>query len=129
MCHTGRRRLARKPLFWLGDSLKALRAFPDEVKDAIGHALHVAQVGGVHKSAKSLAGFGGRSVLEVAVDFSGNSYRAVYATRVEGVILVIHVFQKKSKQGIATPRTDLRLIRKRLRGAEQDPSIRSQEDE
>jgi phage-related protein len=34
-------------------------------------------------------------------------------------IFVLHVFQKKSKRGIATPKEDLDLIRDRLKRAEQ----------
>jgi len=34
-------------------------------------------------------------------------------------VFVLHVFQKKSKTGIATPRQDMALIRERLKDAEQ----------
>ncbi len=34
-----------KPLFWIGDSLKNLREFPESVKDQIGFALYQAQAG------------------------------------------------------------------------------------
>jgi phage-related protein len=34
-------------------------------------------------------------------------------------IYVLHVFQKKAKHGVATPKSDLDLIRKRLRMVEQ----------
>jgi predicted XRE-type DNA-binding protein len=37
------------------------------------------------------------------------------------VVYVLHVFRKKSKRGIATPKKELELIRKRLKLAEQDP--------
>jgi len=36
------------------------------------------------------------------------------------VVYVLHVFQKKSKRGIATPKKELELIRKRLELAEED---------
>src|SRR6266446_2903349 len=42
------RRAHRKPLFWVGSSRKDLREFPEEVKDVMGHALDVAQLGGKH---------------------------------------------------------------------------------
>jgi phage-related protein len=35
-------------------------------------------------------------------------------------IYVLHVFQKKSKRGIATPKQDIDLIRRRLSEAERD---------
>jgi len=34
-------------------------------------------------------------------------------------VFVLHVFQKKSKQGIATPKPDLDIIHERLKVAEQ----------
>jgi phage-related protein len=46
--------------------------------------------------------------------------RAVYTVRFGEVVYVLHVFQKKSKRGIATPKKELELIRKRLKIAEQD---------
>jgi phage-related protein len=98
-----------KPLFWIGRSRDDLREFPDEVMREIGYALDYAQRGGKHPNAKPLKGFGGASVLEIVEDDDGDTYRAVY---------VLHVFQKKSKKGIATPKRDLALIDERLKRAE-----------
>ena len=112
--------LHRKPLFWVGSSRKDLRELPDEVKDAVGHALHVAQLGGKHPDAKPLAGFGGTGVLEVVEDLAGNTYRAVYTVRFSGAVYVLHAFQKKARRGIKTPAKELDLIRERLRRAEEE---------
>jgi phage-related protein len=38
--------------------------------------------------------------------------------RIAGAVYVLHVFQKKSKKGRATPRLEMDLIDKRLREAE-----------
>jgi phage-related protein len=46
--------------------------------------------------------------------------RAVYTVRFEDAVYVLHSFQKKSKSGIATPRKDIELIRKRLEDALRD---------
>ena len=108
----------RKPLWWVGSSRKDLRRFPEEVKDAIGHALHIAQIGGKHPDAKPLAGFGGAGVLEVVEDLAGDTYRAVYTVRFSGAVYVLHAFQKKSTRGIKTPVKELDLIRERLKRAE-----------
>lgn len=35
------------------------------------------------------------------------------------MVFVLHVFQKKSKRGAATPKADIELIRERLKVAEQ----------
>ena len=48
-----------------------------------------------------------------------STYRAVYTVRFEGVVFVLHIFQKKSKRGTATPKADIDLIRERLKVAEQ----------
>jgi len=37
----------------------------------------------------------------------------------KGAIVVLHVFQKKSKQGIATPKQDIDVIKNRFIFAEQ----------
>ncbi len=86
----------------------------------MGYALHFAQAGDKHPSAKPLKGFRGAGVLEVVEDHDGNAYRAVYTVRLAGAVYVLHAFQKKSKKGAATPKRELDLIRKRLKLAEQD---------
>jgi phage-related protein len=88
------------------------------VKDEIGHALWLAQCGEKHITVKPLKGFGGATVLEIVDDFDTDTYRAVYTVRFEGVVFVLHCFQKKAKGGSATPRADMDLIRNRLKDAE-----------
>ncbi|WP_348652435.1 type II toxin-antitoxin system RelE/ParE family toxin [Bradyrhizobium sp. Mp27] len=57
-------------------------------------------------------------VLEIRDNFDGDTYRAVYTTRLEGVLYVPHAFQKKSTSGIAPPQRHIDLVRQRLREAE-----------
>jgi phage-related protein len=45
-------------------------------------------------------------------------FRGVYTTRFERSVYVLHCFQKKSKRGIETLKSDLDLIKRRLRDAE-----------
>jgi len=106
-----------RPLEWIGGSKKDLMALPDEVVNVFGYALYLAQAGGKHAQAKPLQGFGSAGVLEVVEDWSGNTYRAVYTVRFAVRVFVLHVFQKKSKSGIATPKPDLDLIKARLKAA------------
>jgi phage-related protein len=110
---------AKKPCEFIGSSKEDLSAMPDNVKEVMGYALFSAQCGEKHESAKPLKGFGGAGVLEVVDDFDGDAYRAVYTVKFAGVVYVLHVFQKKSKRGRATPQHDIELIKKRLRRAEQ----------
>ncbi len=109
----------RKALEWIGSSLEDLRGLPGDVRRVFGQALDDAEKGGEHPAAKALKGFGGgRSVLEVVDDYDGDTYRAVYTVRFAGVVYVLHVFQKKSKKGIATPKHEIDLIEARLKRAE-----------
>lgn len=107
-----------KPLLFIAGSRKDLSAFPDAVKQDMGHALFEAQQGLRAPSAKALKGFGGSGVLEIVEDHDGSAYRCVYTVRLRRAVYVLHAFQKKSKSGIATPLTDIELVRKRLKEAE-----------
>lgn len=110
---------AIKPLVWFGSTKRDLLALPDEVIDTFGYALHLAQTGKKHDQAKPLHGFGSAGVLEIAEDWRGNTYRAVYTVRFAMAVVVLHEFQKKAKRGAATPKQDMELIRQRLTAAEQ----------
>jgi phage-related protein len=87
--------------------------------DFFGFALYLAQDGRKHEQAKPLSGFGSAGVLEVVEDWDRSTYRAVYTVRFESTVFVLHIFQKKSKRGAATPKADMDLIRGRLKVAEQ----------
>src|ERR1700687_4228321 len=103
-----------KSVLWMGSSRKDLRACPEAVQDTIGYALYLAQMGGKHAQAKPMKGFTGAGVLEVVEDHDGETYRAVYTVRFKSAVYVLHVFQKKSKRGAATPKPEIDLIKKRL---------------
>lgn len=109
----------RKALEWIGSSKEDLRSLPVDVRRVFGQAIDDAEWGGEHPAAKALKGFGGRSVLEVVDDYDGDTYRAVYTVRFAGVVYVLHVFQKKAKKGIATPKHELDLVQARLKRAEE----------
>jgi phage-related protein len=106
---------ALKTLYWIGTSKRDLMALPPKVVDVFGYALYLAQAGGKHHQAKPLQGFGSAGVLEVVEDWQGDAYRAVYTVRFAGKVVVLHVFQKKSTRGIATPKAALKLICNRLK--------------
>jgi phage-related protein len=105
-----------KPIIWLGDTLETLRACPQEVQDEVGYALYLAQIGDKYADAKLLKGLGS-GVLEVIADHRGDTYRAVYTVRFAERVYVLHVFQKKAKKGIATPKSEIELVRQRLKRA------------
>ena len=91
---------------------------PEHVQNTFGYALWLAQQGKQHIQSKPLKGFGGAGVLEVVEDFHGNTWRAVYTIRLKGAVYVLHVFQKKSMSGKATPKPDIPLIYQRLKAAQ-----------
>ena len=107
---------AIKSAVFVGSSRKDLRAFPAAVRTEIGQALFEAQLGEHPRNAKPLKGLSG--VLEIQHNFDGDTYRAVYTIRFEGVLYVLHAFQKKSTRGISTPQRHIDLVRQRLRDAE-----------
>ena len=107
-----------KPVQWVGSSKSDLKRFPDAVQDRMGFAIYQAQAGLRHRNAKPLKGFGS-GVLEVVARHDGDTFRAVYAVRFETAVYVLHAFQKKARRGIATPKQELDLVRRRLRVAEQ----------
>lgn len=106
------------PVHWMGSSLDDLRACPDRVQDTVGYALYMAQCGARHPGAKRLKG-DLHGLVEVVVDHDGSTYRAVYTAKLAGLVYVLHVFQKKSTRGIATPKREITVIKARLRQAKQ----------
>ena len=106
-----------KPLQWVGSSKADLKRLPDPVQDRMGFGIYQAQVGLRPRDAKPLRGFGS-GVLEVVVRHDGDTYRLVYAIRFQTAVYALHAFQKKARRGIATPKKDLDLVRRRLRAAE-----------
>jgi phage-related protein len=109
-----------KPLGWIGSAKNDLLAFPADVVRELGYALYEAQKSGKHVSAKPLKGFGGAGILEIVEDHDGGTYRAVYTVRFADVIYVLHVFQKKSHRGVATPQDEIEKIKSRLKRAEEE---------
>ncbi len=116
-----------KPLTWVGSSKRDYLRFPEQVQDDMGYALYIAQMGERPKSAKPLKGFKGAGVLELVEDHAGNAYRAVYTVSFAERVYVLHAFQKKSKKGMATPKSEIRLVEQRLRAAEEDYRQRQEE--
>ena len=108
-----------KPCRWVGSALKDLQGFPNQVQKDIGTALMFAQAGKKADSAKPYKGVGS-GVLEIVDDHDGNTYRCVYLLRLKGAVYVLHAFQKKSTKGIKTPTKDIKIIKSRIKLAEDD---------
>jgi phage-related protein len=77
-------------------------------------ALTIAAEGGKGDIAKPMQDLGA-GVFEIALAFRGDACRVIYAVQLAQEIWVIHVFQKKSKQGIKTPKHEIDLVKDRLK--------------
>lgn len=109
-----------KHVIWIGSSKKDLREQPKKVKTTFGQALMYAQCGEKHENTKILKGIGSGKILQVFEDTSGGTFRLVYTVKFAEAIVVLHVFQKKSKRGIETTKQDKDLIKARLQLAQQE---------
>jgi phage-related protein len=89
--------LSLKPVIWVGSSLQDLREFPEAVQDRMGYALYVAQLGGKHRDAKTLSGFGGAGVVEVMEDYRGDTFRAVYTVRYADLYMFFTSFRRNRR--------------------------------
>lgn len=108
-----------KKIYWVGPTEKDFLKFPDKLIDEFLISLRLAQEGEKAANAKPLKGFGGATVLELVGSDASGTYRAVYTVKMADFVFVLHVFQKKSKQGIATPQKEIDLIKSRLKWAQE----------
>lgn len=108
-----------KQVRWIGSSYDDFMEFPQQVHDSMGYALHRVQEGKSPRHSKKLKG-AQAGAIEILAGHDGDTFRAVYTVKFAEVVYVLHAFKKKSKTGIATPKPDLDLIRRRLRLAEED---------
>jgi phage-related protein len=104
----------RRPLFWIASSRRDLKAMPVAVQKKFGTVLLDVQFGDTPADAKPLKGFGGAGVLEVTEEYQTNTFRAVYTVTLASGVYVLHVFQKKSKHGIGTPKRGIDLVKRRF---------------
>jgi phage-related protein len=105
---------ATRPISWIKTARKDFEKFPVEAQTICFAALTTAAEGAKADIAKPFKGLAS-GVFEIALPFRGNAFRVVYAVQLAHAIWVIHAFQKKSTQGIKTPRHEVELIRSRLK--------------
>jgi len=116
-----------RPLLWVASSKRDYGAFPPRVQDTLGFELFLAQTGQHPPSAKPLKGIGS-GVVELIKDFDGDTYRTVYTVHLREAVYVLHAFKKKAKRAIATPQSDIDLIKRRLKDAVSDHAERFSEE-
>src|SRR5260221_2108990 len=103
-----------RPISWIRAALKEFEVFPEGARLTCMAALTVAAEGGKADTAKPMHGMGS-GVFEIALPFQGNAFRVVYAVQLADEDWVVHAFQKKSTQGIKTPKREIDLIQDRLK--------------
>jgi phage-related protein len=103
-----------RPISWIKSALKEFETFPEGAKSICLTALTIASEGGKADVAKLMHGMGS-GVFEIALPFKGDAFRVVYAVQLADEIWVVHAFQKKSTQGIKTPKREIDLIKERLK--------------
>ncbi|MGA8044093.1 MAG: type II toxin-antitoxin system RelE/ParE family toxin [Terracidiphilus sp.] len=99
-----------KPLRFLGDSLKALRAFPTDARHNAGYQLERVQGGEAPSDFKPMPAIG-KGVEEIRVWDESGTYRVVYTARLKDAVYVLHAFQKKTQ---ATAKRDLEIAKARF---------------
>jgi len=103
-----------RPISWIKAARKDFDTFPAEAQAIFATALVDAANGGKHEIAKPLSGLGA-GVLEIALAYRRNAFRVVYALQLRDAVWVIHAFQKKSTQGMKTPKHEMDLVKSRLK--------------
>ena len=99
---------------WIKAAHKEFEAFPAEARTRCLIALTIAAEGGKSDVAKPMLGLGS-GVFEIALPFKSDAYRVIYAVQIADEIWVVHAFQKKSTQGMRTPKREIDLIKDRLK--------------
>ena len=103
-----------RPVSWIKAALKEFETFPEGAKAVCLTALTIAAEGGKADIAKPMHGLGS-GVFEIALALRGDAFRVVYAVQIGDDIWVVHAFQKKSTQGIKTPKREIDLVKDRLK--------------
>lgn len=106
-----------KPVTFLGDSLDAIRAFPQGARREAGFQIDKVQRGLDPDDWKPMTGVG-PGVREIRVRAPAGAFRVIYVATFAEAVYVLHAFQKKTAK---TARADLALARARLRELRRRP--------
>ena len=90
-----------KSVRFLGDSLKRLREFPEDVRHDAGYLQP-----DDFKPMPSI----GKGVEEIRLWDDSGTFRVIYTARLREVVVVLHAFQKKEQ---VTSRQDIALAKRR----------------
>lgn len=99
-----------KPVTFVGDSLKRLREFPEDVRHDAGYQLDKVQRGQQPDDFKPMPSIG-KGVEEIRIWDDSGTYRVIYTARTPDAVYVLHAFQKKTQ--VTSPR-DIGIAKERL---------------
>jgi phage-related protein len=99
-----------KSVRFLGNSLKALREFPEDARHDAGYQIDKVQRGLQPDDFKPMPGIG-KGVEEIRIWDESGTYRVVYTARLADAVIVLHAFQKKTQ---ATSKRDVDLAKERF---------------
>jgi phage-related protein len=100
-----------KPVSFLGDSLDAIRSFPEAARREAGFQIDRVQRGLDPDDWKPMKTVG-PSVREIRVWHTVGAFRVIYLATLADAVYVLHAFQKKSR---TTSKRDLELATMRFR--------------
>ncbi|CAK0763155.1 hypothetical protein CCP3SC15_290021 [Gammaproteobacteria bacterium] len=110
----GRMTITTRQISWIKAARKDFEEFPAPVRTEAIRALTIAAEGRMADQVKPLKSFDG-GVMEIVLRHRGDAFRVVYAVQIGEDVWVIHAFQKKSTQGIKTPKHEIDLVHERLK--------------
>jgi phage-related protein len=100
-----------KPVSFVGDSLDAIRSFPDGARREAGFQIERVQRGLDPDDWKPMKTVG-PGVREIRVRDAAGAFRVIYIATLADAVYVLHAFQKKSQ---ATSKRDLDLATARFK--------------
>jgi phage-related protein len=98
-----------KAITFLGNSLKCLREFPENVRQDAGYQLDQIQRGKQPSDFKPMPTVG-KGVEELRLWDDAGTYRVIYLARLKNAVVVLHAFQKKTR---ATSKQDIEIAKSR----------------
>ena len=89
--------MPNKPVELLGDSMDALRGFPQSVRRNAGFQLDKVQHGKEPDNWKPMKAIGS-GVQEIRLRDEAGAFRVIYLAKLEDAVYVLHCFQKKRRK-------------------------------
>jgi len=107
-----------KPIEFRGDSLQALKSFPESARRRAGFQLNLVQQGRDPDDWKPMNTVG-PAVREIRIRDERGIFRVMYVTNFGDGIFVLHCFQKKTQK---TSAADIEMARRRYKELQKEYS-------